>query len=179
MKDNEIITAWKCCSNVITSSCKECPLHITYNANCVRELMRVSLDLYNRQKSEIFNLKEEVKHLQLKNSEFFKLNNSLVEENDYKTAEIERLLQKLQQAQSEAERWKNAMMGECMLSACPNKEQLKSEAYREFAEKIKEGEVYMRVDFPNTECGTETYIVLSDDIDTTLKELTENNDLEE
>ena len=95
MNEKEIITAWKCCSNVITSSCKECPLHLTHNANCVRELMRVSLDLYNRQK-----------------------------------AENERL-------QKEAERWKNAMMGECMLSACPNKEQLKSEAYREFAERLK------------------------------------------
>ena len=98
--------------------------------------MRVSLDLYNRQKAENFNLKEEVKHFQLKNSELFKLNNSLVEENDYRKAENERLLQKLQQAQSEAERWKNAMMGECMLSACPNKEQLKSEAYREFAKEF-------------------------------------------
>ena len=96
MTDNEIITAWKCCSNVITSSCKECPLHITYNANCVIELMRVSLDLYNRQK-----------------------------------AENERL-------QKEAERWKNAMMGECMLSACHREEEIKSEAYREFAERFAE-----------------------------------------
>ena len=96
MNEKEIITAWKCCSNVITSSCKECPLHLTYNANCVRELMRVSLDLYNREK-----------------------------------AENERL-------QKEAERWKNAMMGECMLSACHREEEIKSEAYREFAERFND-----------------------------------------
>jgi hypothetical protein len=161
MNENEIITAWKCCSNVITSSCKECPLHLTYNANCVRELMRVSLDLYTRLKAENFNLKEEVKHFQLKNSELFKLNNSLVEENDYRKSENERLKAEADMADGYAD----------ALEA-----KAKSEAYREFAEKIKEGEVYMRVDFPNTECGTETYIVLSDDIDTTLKELTESNE---
>ena len=122
MNEKEIITAWKCCSNVITSSCKECPLHLTYNANCVRELMRVSLDLFNRTK-----------------------------------AENERL-------QKEAERWENAMMGECMLSACPNKEQLKSEAYREFAEKVKTKK------FTHKNFGELVYV---EDIDTTLKELTE------
>ena len=121
LTDNEIITAWKCCSNVITSSCKECPLHLTYNANCVRELMRVSLDLYNRQKAEIFNLKEEVKHFQLKNSEFFKLNNSLMEENDYRKSENERL-------QYSAKHY-----GKQVGNLIYHLEQAKSEAYREFA----------------------------------------------
>ena len=142
MTENEIITAWECCSNVITSSCKECPLHLTYNANCVRELMRVSLDLFNRTKAENERLQNE----SIGNCEM-----------------------------AIAMRSDHNLDVDC--NYCIDK--AKSEAYREFAEKIKEGEVYMRVDFPNTECGTETYIVLSDDIDTTLKELTENNDLEE
>lgn len=123
MNEKEIITAWKCCSNVITSSCKECPFHLTYNANCVRELMRVSLDLYNRQK-----------------------------------AENERL-------QKEADKWKNAMMGECMLSACPNKEQLKSEAYREFADILVDKAV-----------GSWQPKVSVATITDTLKELTESNE---
>ena len=174
MTENEIITAWKCCSNVITSSCKECPFHLTYNANCVIELMRVSLDLYNRLKAENFNLKEEVKHFQLKNSELFKLNNSLVEENDYRKSENERL-------QKEAERWKNAMMGECMLSACPNKEQLKSEAYREFAEKTLEKVKvahYEEVESYYASGYTDALTFVEDLIDEIKDELTEKNDLE-
>lgn len=124
MNEKEIITAWKCCSNVITSSCKECPLHLTYNANCVRELMRVSLDLYNRKKAEIFNLKEEVKHFQLKNSELFKLNNSIVEENDYRKAENERLQKSLDN------------MTDALVKTDEACRKAKSEAYREFAERL-------------------------------------------
>lgn len=53
-------------------------------------------------------------------------------------------------------------------------QQLKSEAIKEFAERLKEGEVYMRIEFPNTKnTGTEDYIVLSDDIDNLVKEMTE------
>ena len=47
----------------------------------------------------------------------------------------------------------------------------KSEAYKEFAERLKEGEVYMRIEFPNTRSGTETYVVLSEDIDNLVKEM--------
>ena len=143
MTENEIITAWECCSNVITSSCKECPFHLTYNANCVIELMRVSLDLYNRQKAEIFNLNEEIANLKLKNAEF-------LISNEKAQAENERLLQKLQQAQSEA--------------------------YREFAEVLKRYELHMFCRFPDTNIGTGCLIVLSEEIDNTLKELTESNE---
>lgn len=52
-------------------------------------------------------------------------------------------------------------------------QQLKSEAIKEFAERLKEDEVYMRIEFPNTKSGTEDYIVLSDDIDDLVKEMTE------
>lgn len=101
------------------------------------------------------------------------------------------LLEVIKSKDAENERLQNESIGNCEMAIAMRSDhnldvdcnycidKAKSEAYREFAEKIKEGEVYMRVDFPNTECGTETYIVLSDDIDTTLKELTENNDLEE
>jgi len=51
--------------------------------------------------------------------------------------------------------------------------EIKSEAIKEFAERLKEGEVYMRIEFPNTKNGTEDYIVLSDDIDDLVKEMTE------
>ena len=71
--------------------------------------------------------------------------------------------------QKEAERWKSAMMGECMLSACPNKEQLKSEAYREFAVRFKHMAMAVRKSISDN-C---TYIVDDEFIDRILKELTE------
>lgn len=159
MNDNEIITAWKCCSNVITSSCKECPLHLTYNANCVRELMRVSLDLYNRLKAENFNLKEEVKHFQLKNSELFKLNNSLVEENDYRKSENERLKAEADMADGYAD----------ALEA-----KAKSEAYREFAEKFK-WYVTVAESKPTTRLSYSSLGIVNM-IDLVYKELTESNE---
>ena len=48
-----------------------------------------------------------------------------------KDAEIEIL-------QKEVNKWKNALMGECIMSSCPAKEQLQSEARKEFAERLKE-----------------------------------------
>lgn len=98
------------------------------NAGCyVGDLLRI----VKSQKAEIFNLKEEIATLKSKNGEF-------LISNEKAKAENERLLQKLQQAQSETERWKNAMMGECMLSACYREEEIKSEAYREFADRLKD-----------------------------------------
>ena len=120
MNDNEIIKAWKCCSNVITSSCKECPLHLTYNANCVRELMRVSLDLYNREKAEVFNLKEEIANLKSKNDEFLISNEKAQAENARlrKAPDVVRV------------RYEMSMDERDFII-----KQAKSEAYREFADK--------------------------------------------
>lgn len=55
----EIIKALECCGNVVTSTCKGCPYHITHNANCVKALMHDALDLINRQQAEIEKLKHE------------------------------------------------------------------------------------------------------------------------
>lgn len=73
------------------------------------------LEVIKNKEAEIFNLNEEVEHFQLKNSELFKLNNNLVEETDYKDAEIERLKDHVVDL---------------------NKK-VKHEAYREFADLIK------------------------------------------
>lgn len=51
-----------------------------------------------------------------------------------------------------------------------HKDQIKAESYKEFAEWLKEGELYMQVEFPDTNLRTKAYIVLSDDIDNLLKE---------
>ena len=60
MTDKEIIKALECCGNVVTSTCKGCPYHITHNANCVKALMHDALDLINRQQAEIEELKKVV-----------------------------------------------------------------------------------------------------------------------
>ena len=60
MTDKEIIKALECCGNVVTSTCKGCPYHITHNANCVKALMHDALDLNNRQQAEIEELKKVV-----------------------------------------------------------------------------------------------------------------------
>ena len=52
-----------------------------------------------------------------------------------------------------------------------DEDSIKAEAVKEFAYRLKEGEVYMRIEFPNTRNGTEAYIVLSDDIDNLVKEM--------
>ena len=58
MTDKEIIKALECCGNVVTSTCKGCPYHITHNANCVKALMHDALDLINRQQARIKELEE-------------------------------------------------------------------------------------------------------------------------
>ena len=60
MTDEQVIKALEQCGNIIVSSCKDCPLHEKYNANCVRELTKESLDLINRQQAEIDDLKAEI-----------------------------------------------------------------------------------------------------------------------
>ena len=79
----------------------------------------------------------------------------------HQKAEIERLEKELMKCKLEKE-----MMYQTV-------KEIKSEATKEFAERLKEGELYMRINFPNTKNGIEDYIVLSDDIDNLVKEMTE------
>ena len=52
----------------------------------------------------------------------------------------------------------------------------KSEAIKEFAERLKRYELSMYCSFPKTNIGSENYIVLSDSIDNLVKEMTEENE---
>lgn len=58
MTDEQVIKALEQCGNIIVSSCKDCPLHEKYNANCVRELTKDALDLIKRQQAEIERLQK-------------------------------------------------------------------------------------------------------------------------
>ena len=56
-------------------------------------------------------------------------------------------------------------------------DKIKSEAIKEFAERLKEYELCMFCSFPsNKSLGSEQYIVLSDYIDNLVKEMTEVNE---
>ena len=93
MTDNEIVKALECHVKAIKcrkNTCIDCPLY-NNTSDCFHVLAQYTLNLINRQKAEIFKFKKEVEHFQLKNSELFKLNNNIVEENGYKDAEIDRL----------------------------------------------------------------------------------------
>ncbi len=84
MTDNEIIKALDCCK---TNNCDECPFY-GVKEDCEVELPEEAFDLINRQKA-IIEKSEKVEHFADKTIETA-------------NAEIERLLQKLQQAKSEA-----------------------------------------------------------------------------
>lgn len=87
MTDNEIIKALECCNKPIReNSCTECAFY--RSGKCSSNMLNAALDLINRQKAEIERLNVELKSMR-------------GAANSYKL-ENERLLQKLQQAKSEA-----------------------------------------------------------------------------
>ena len=92
MTDNEIIKALECCATDKMDDCFQCPYdNIVYkpgNGGCVNRCRKDALDLINRQKAEIERLNVELKAM--RGAVY-----------SYKL-ESERLLQKLQQAQSKA-----------------------------------------------------------------------------
>ena len=59
MKDSDIIKALECCKSAVATDCKGCPLYNTEKTcTCVTVLSENALDLVNRQKEEIEELKE-------------------------------------------------------------------------------------------------------------------------
>lgn len=62
MTDNEIIKALRCCYRE-DGSCQYCPLWKKDCSSCVKELIKLSVDLINRQKAEIEELKKEAKRV--------------------------------------------------------------------------------------------------------------------
>lgn len=78
------------------------------------------VDLY---KLEYDRAKEEVERLQSMNQA--------------KLDTIHDLMTEIEKLQKEAEKWKNAMMAECMLSNCNREDEIKSQAIKEFEEKLK------------------------------------------
>ena len=62
MTDNEIIKALECCKDPECTSCKECPAYEIYK-DCMGCVLSEAIDLINRQKAEIEDLKDKNEHL--------------------------------------------------------------------------------------------------------------------
>ena len=88
MTDEQIIKALDCCHSELGNMCSICPLFDPDNDYCEDELHKNTLDLINRQKAEIEELRERISYLE--------------KSIDCSRKEYNRLLQKLQQAKSEA-----------------------------------------------------------------------------
>jgi hypothetical protein len=120
LKDEEIIKALECCENIKDSTCKHCCFY--RDSHCVANMAKNALALINRQKAEIE-----------KNENIIRLADKTIETQN---AEIERLLQKMQQAYGI----------QVEVSEKVEKE-IKSEAIKEFWGKLKETRQW-EVDIP-------------------------------
>lgn len=141
MTDNEIIEALKGCFNGILSDyCLNCPLYD--DDSCQYVLKKKAIDLINRQKAEIERLKQE-------NKEYCEANRIIAYQRNQRDKEIRAL--------------HNQLNGLNFMD-----KQIKSEAIKEFAERLKER--YESVD------GQYIDRVLNSDIDTLIKEMTEVQD---
>ena len=88
MTDEQIIKALECCNRPTNEGrCKECPYY-KIDGRCTSILLDKTIDLINLQKARIKELEERISYLE--------------ESIDCSRKEYNRLLQKLQQAKSEA-----------------------------------------------------------------------------
>ena len=138
MTDNEIIKAVGCC--IGNTKCDECPMFRTQN--CMNKVFGYALDLINRQKEKIKEFDEKLV-----------IRRGLI---DYQKAEIE-------QWKEEANKYQNLW---CI--AVDDIEKVKSEAIKEFAERLKKLDVNTRILYSSV-----VYELGEDDVDTLVKEMTE------
>ena len=111
LKDNEIIKALECCCK--NNNCEGCPLdYLTFSSQCASELAIKSLDLINRLQAQNKDLAETVHNL---------------------TLEKDALFDKAEELKAEVERLK-----EFIVETRRCDKEIKSEAYKEFAERLKE-----------------------------------------
>jgi FtsZ-binding cell division protein ZapB len=153
MTDNEIIKALKCCANLCKDGCNGCYLvpSESKDAYCMDKLTEDTLELINRKNEEISKKDIEIDILIQKKED-------LSDEVSDLRAEVERL----QKTSTHIHVDKTAFE-ECLY----NIETAKVDAYKEFAERLKD-DCYI----PYTSWTNER-VVDESDIDNTLKELTE------
>lgn len=154
MTDSDIVKALEYCTNCVCNNDKdECPL--LKMSFCKNYLMKQSLDLINRQKAEIAELESEIatlKHSNINLQELYYAQKEKVAKSKQKVIDVCR---QLQTAKAEIDRLKRKLVGyepsidsglfsQMLLEQKEKAEafekkwkaEIKSEAYREFAEKI-------------------------------------------
>ncbi|MBO5463772.1 MAG: hypothetical protein J6A49_10730 [Clostridia bacterium] len=114
MTDKEIIKALECCADLF--DCIDCPCKEF--CGDLGKLQQNALDLINRQQAEKEVMQKYIDCLKSENHDYNHATEQLAKENRQLQAEIERLLQKLQQPQTEAikefaERLKEEMRKYC------------------------------------------------------------------
>ena len=142
MTDNEIIKALECCllsNKQQVEQCAECPMDETPCTVCQNLLAYHALDLINRQKAEIERLKDLIINNDEENLSYvamaIKEERELIqiEHTRILEAEIERLENKLFDAKEGGSFYKANFMAKC-----EEINSVKSEAIKEFAERLKE-----------------------------------------
>lgn len=158
MTDKEIKKALECCEIAYDQDCTECPLYPDDGEIACREVLREeALDLITRQQAENENLKVKLQSMR-------GAANSLKMHYEEAQAEIESLKIFREYAKKRANDYKT--MRDKYLNA-------KSEAVKEFAEKLKEKSEIVHLFSVHT---GDHYMVDIDDIDNIAKEMVgENN----
>lgn len=160
LTDSEIVKALECCSMQSYPACKECPYHDNYsNRECIGLRNADIKDLINRQKAQLF--KEQNKNSKLRN------------ERNRLQAEVERL-------EKDSKRLEKVEMQ--LDDAMKMYDTIKAEAYKEFAERLKEAPIKCALPLLglSTKDETEDYfndimLQVRDVINNLLKELVGDN----
>ena len=173
MTDVEIIKALERCGNLVDSRCKECPYHMAYNASCVVSVMRDTLDLIDRKTEEICVLYDALESEQYKVHELSEERDKLLKEckkcgrkHGRKVSRLQKEIERLKLAlsvQNTIDLTKPETVEEVAKYYLGMKHMIKSDAYREFAERLKEKAWYDETD--------DEYVIYKSDICDVLDEL--------
>ena len=182
MTDNEIVKALECCNiGENWEICEKCPCCIDGEkaVDCVQRLHQNTLDLINRQKAEIENLKN-LKYIYATVDYCESDLTEALEENKRLKAEIERLEKENTILSQNADTAFQDGLNEAQeLYAEQIKREIKSEAYKEFAEKLEERiAVHLLRNKSNEYAGgfADALDGVNEEIDNTLNELVGEDD---
>ena len=147
LPDKEIVKALECCSSQPQELCCNCPIDIRkIKGGCITALTTYAIDLINRLQAEVEELVKNIDMLKEENGnltvEFQAMRNAA---NGFKNELFDKT-ELLKTATAEIEKLKEIIeYKDICIEAC---EDIKSEAYKEFAERLKEKKsVYNADDF--------------------------------
>ena len=174
MTDSEIVKALECCKKKGSNSCKECPLYFLHSPECINILSKYALDLINRLQSKLDEAEDTIQFAdkELKKAE---AKNERLKEEVSKTRK-KALLEASSKFAGHSDYHGDTILcklicmaeGKEVKSARPlDKAQIKAEAYKEFAERLKMRAINRFNEWDEQEYPRST----NADIDNLLKEL--------